>query len=469
MANARGIVPMGHQATAAGDLCGFEGRLIADERGCGKTVTAILLDEQTRKHEGDSHPTLIICPKGAFAVWRDHLLRMGVDRDLISVVEPLKRERFVSALASGGHQYHVMNWDAVDRLQDSLTKVPWLHIIGDEVHRIKGRATKRTVATKRIKAQYRTGLTGTPADNKPDDFWSVLNWLYRQEFSSYWKFVNRYCETFSHPGGYHIITGVKNIPELRRRIKPWYRRRYLRDVAHHMAKRMPDMVIEVDLTPEQRRLYNKMYEDGLAELKTLYGETDILLSPHGATTRLRLQQFAIGTPSMGTRFQRGKDRDFVILQEPSAKVDAVVDWMTDGYEKVVIGTQFKASVDLMCNKLSRLGIEYVSITGDSAVADREHSINRFHYDDSVRAFVATIGSSREAIDLTAARTVIFLDRAENPTWNDQFIGRVDRLSQTLPVQVIDIVARDTVEYERRQGIDEKASWLYDTFDNPEFE
>lgn len=38
-----GIVPMAHQIRASKDLRAFSGRLIGDERGCGKTVTGIML------------------------------------------------------------------------------------------------------------------------------------------------------------------------------------------------------------------------------------------------------------------------------------------------------------------------------------------------------------------------------------------------------------------------------------------
>jgi SNF2 family DNA or RNA helicase len=63
------------------------------------------------------------------------------------------------------------------------------------------------------------------------------------------------------------------------------------------------------------------------------------------------------------------------------------------------------------------------------------------------------------IDLFAASTVVFMDRAWSPVDNVQAEDRLWREGQENAVQVIDIMARNTVDLGRRQRLEQKWEWL----------
>jgi SWI/SNF-related matrix-associated actin-dependent regulator 1 of chromatin subfamily A len=63
------------------------------------------------------------------------------------------------------------------------------------------------------------------------------------------------------------------------------------------------------------------------------------------------------------------------------------------------------------------------------------------------------------ITLHAASTVIFLDRNWSPALNQQAEDRLHRIGQREAVQVIDIMARDTVDLGRRQMLEQKWDWI----------
>ena len=91
------IVPFQYQIDVANELSQFSGRLIADERGCGKTIEALLLDEKTRDEckgeKGKIAKTLIICPKTVLGVWEKEIVRWkGLGYWGVSVLRMCVRE-----------------------------------------------------------------------------------------------------------------------------------------------------------------------------------------------------------------------------------------------------------------------------------------------------------------------------------------------------------------------------------------
>jgi hypothetical protein len=104
------------------------------------------------------------------------------------------RRAFRKALTQN-YNYYICHYEAVRNkdLIPAIRKVDWFHVIADECHRLKGRKTQQTRAVKTLKPKFKTGMSGTPAEDKPQDLWSILNWLWPQTYRSFWKFVGDYC------------------------------------------------------------------------------------------------------------------------------------------------------------------------------------------------------------------------------------------------------------------------------------
>ena len=52
-----------------------------------------------------------------------------------------------------------------------------------------------------------------------------------------------------------------------------------------------------------------------------------------------------------------------------------------------------------------------------------------------------------------------LSRDWSPANNEQVIGRIDRIGQTEPIQVIDIRAKNTIEADKIHTVELKWSWM----------
>jgi SNF2 family DNA or RNA helicase len=396
---------------------------------------------------------------------------MGVSPSNIRVVDLPQKNRirgtlkYIAAhkrLKSMKEGYIIINWDSVASLGKELRQAgPWWHIIADEVHRIKGRKTARTINFLKLRAKQRTGLSGTPADNKPEDFWQVLNWLLPSMFSSYWRFVDETCETFVTKSGYKKITGVnrEGIAALHEKIAPYYDRVRMKDVVADM----PERVYEtwwVDMGAKQRKEYDELVKDDIASIKG----GDIIASLPIVKV-VRQQQMAIGccTGVWTTKqLPNGECEPWFDISitdtPPSPKLDLIMEWLTDednADEALVVGAQHPDTIEMLRVRCERSGIKSAVVTGSCSPRDRSERIGSFQR-GSCRVFMGTIASIREGIDLSRARTIIRIDKPWNPNWNKQFESRCDSMLDPRATQIIDIVARNSIDEYRLDRIQRKA-------------
>jgi SNF2 family DNA or RNA helicase len=440
--------------------------LIANEMGSGKTYEAVALDILRRKQHG--HPdggrlkTLIICPLSTVeTTWVRHYLRLAPELNGY-FVDPKKRSEFIWAL-SQPFDYYIIHWDAI-RLKDmepALQQTRWFHIIGDEIHKVKNRKAQTTKALKKIKnVEYKTGLSGTPAANMAHDIWSILNWLYPKKFSSYWNFYKEFVEfEIKYPQGFHVVKGIwpHKLPEFHAMIDPFYVRHLKKERCcdHHpngVMEYLPDKYwddIWVDLEPAQRRAYDAMAKDMLAWIGQ--HENQPLPAPVVVAQLIRLQQFAVASAEMvdGT----------VMLTKPSSKLKALMELVEDNPGKqFVVFSQFTKLINLICQELSNAKVSNAAFTGQTPQEERAGIIERFQAGD-IQLFVGNMKAGGVGIDLFAASTVVFMDRAWSPVDNVQAEDRLWREGQENAVQVIDIMARNTVDLGRRQRLEQKWEWL----------
>lgn len=335
----------------------------------------------------------------------------------------------------------------------ALQQVQWLHIIADECQRAKNRKAKQTVALKKLKhVEYKTAMSGTPLVNEPAELWSVLNWLYPKVFTSYWRFFKDYVDYKKNVQGYFEVLGPKNLDHLHEMMEDFYVRRRKADV----MKDLPDKYytpMYVDLEPKQRRAYDQMKKDLIAWVGEHQHEP--LVAPVVISQLMRLQQFALGY------LEWNEDKGGWVMAEPSAKLDALMELIDDNPDETfLVFSQFKSPLTLLKRRLDKKGIKYGSITGDDSAAERQDAIDRLA-DGRARIVVGTIGAGGVGIDglQRACSTVVFLDRAWSPASNIQAEDRLHRGGQDNAVQVIDIIARNTVDLGRKQRLEQKWEWI----------
>lgn len=463
------------------------GALVGHDMGTGKTVTAIALD--AKKREKFEHPakTLVICPLSAIKVWVDHFKTWAPHLKVASI-DNKNRRPFMESMdntfknAFGiGYDVFVMHYAAV-RLEPDLGRYPWFHVISDEVHALQDRKSAQTKAVKKIQAFYKTGLSGTPVFNKPDDLWSILNWLYPKYWTSYWNYFKRYIKWVEYDG-YRTIIGVNNEEELQKIMAGFFSRVKKRDVIPDLPDKYYS-TIKTKMHPKQEKAYKQMKKDMLAWVGK--HENEPVNAPVVLAQLTRLQQFASAYAEIVREVKRkknceecketaefilvnkmyhrvdtlarihkqgclGHEVEYVKLAEPSNKIDAVIEKIQESDESVVVFSQFAQMANLLKVRCDALGISCGLYTGAVSKEDRDQVVEDFQA-GKLKVFAGSIKAGGMGLTLTQSSTVIILNREWAESLNEQAIDRVDRIGQKNAIHVMDVVTEGTIDEERNLDI-----------------
>jgi len=385
----------------------------------------------------------------------------------VQMINPKKRNQFLANL----HDYNIMHYEAL-RLMPELQKAKFGHAIYDECHRIKNKNSQQSKAAKKLRTPYLTDMSGSPMTDRPQDMWSILNHLHSKKYSSYWRFFYEYVDyihhkkgtpccgaSMNHKASYYEILGVADAWEESGfpQIQPYFVRRLQKDCSDIPPKLYSK--IYVDLAPTQRRIYNEMRTDMLTWIKNSYGDDEALPAPAIIAKLTRLQQIAAGTPEFGPPDKKGNPT--ITLKDPSSKADAVMDKLEDNEDhQFVIFSQFKGPLRILASRLERKKITFGTFTGDDDQRIRNRTKQKF-IDGDARILLGTISAGGVGVDglQHAASNVIFIDRDWSPAINDQAEDRLWRAGQKDRVNVIDIMAKDTIDFDKRRTVEMKAGWV----------
>ncbi|HTU89496.1 MAG TPA: C-terminal helicase domain-containing protein, partial [Gemmataceae bacterium] len=115
-----------------------------------------------------------------------------------------------------------------------------------------------------------------------------------------------------------------------------------------------------------------------------------------------------------------------------------------GPHKVVIFSQWETMLRLAAEVVEKLGVGFAVLHGGIPGKERRGLLERFRDDDDCRVFLST-DAGGTGLNLQAADTVINLEVPWNPAVLEQRIARVHRMGQHRPVQVFNLVMRDSIE------------------------
>lgn len=458
--------------------------MTADEMGIGKTVECIAMDSVRRAQAGPGkHKTLVVAPlTGVIDQWVEEFKIWRPDLVVKRINAKNAKARKDSIASIKDCDVFVIHPEGLRIEKEALKKVKWVHMIFDEVHRIKNRKTKTSKAAKEISKSipYRMGATGTPIENRTDEIWNIFNWLYPDQatrnaaglgnwtkklLNSYWRFYEHYVEYWVDPDyGYHKITGTRNEEDFRKRFGPLYIRRLKKDVLSHLPPKQYTSY-KVDLLPKQRKAYDAMKQTLVAWVGA--NEDQPVVAPVIIAQLIRLQQFTLGYGNVETlEPKRDKNTGAMLppetrlhLEEPSIKLDALMDILDDmGDSQALVFSTSKQAINLAKARLEKAGITCSIVTGDITDAKRKGMISRFQSGEA-QVMVSTIRAGGVGMNLQNCSTVIFLDRDWSPAKNVQAEDRVHRSGQEFPVNIIDIVAKDTIDQKKHTTIERKWSWI----------
>lgn len=410
--------------------------LLADDMGLGKSLQALTIFAVDVKREWAS-TCLIVAPATLKGNWADEIQKFTRFPHLVLHGTPTERNKQLVEFASlEGPKILVVNYELVVLHLDTLDALRFDVAIFDEAHYLKNPKAKRTKACLNLYSRRSFMLTGTPMLNHVDELWTILHRITPKEFPKYWSFLNRYAVF----GGYKDkqIIGVKNEKELTERLHGIMLRRMKDDV----LDRTQPMPVErrVDLTPEQKKLYDEVVNEMRLPRADQADPDDI---ENALTKFLRLKQIC-GTTKPFTGDDHSGKLDVAVLD--------AIELMENG-RKIVVFTQFRDVLEAFCSRLDNLAPDFDvwELHGGVKMEDRQPIVNEWSNQRDSKgepkpgAIVCMLQVAGVGLNMVAASDVLFLDELFVPGLNKQALDRVDRIGQTRPVVYYRYVTRNTIE------------------------
>lgn len=376
------------------------------------------------------------------------------------------------------------------KMKDLLYAVEWDGVVIDEAHRIKDKDAQWTRNIKQLKindAGFKHVMTGTGFVNRPDELWSLLHFLDRRTWPSYWNFRKEFCAIEVDEYGFEHIVGVKQDakPEFRELRKALGPRRTLAEVRPDIAEPITSSIV-VDLNATQRKMYDEIRDI----LYTLDQQGVPIQSPNVLSQLNRLRQICVATPEkIEDRFDVKLQRRVQVIKlvEPSSKLDAVMEllanleWDEEDRQKIVVFSQFKDPLELLERRFINTEIPYLRLLQKHSESERYRIWHDLWPKPEYRVFLSTLDLGAESINLTAnpdnlpndtpglwpCHRAVFLDRSWSPRANNQAVGRVYRPGQTGQAQMIYINADNTTDQRIEETNRIKTSWFNEIFGDDE--
>lgn len=408
--------------------------MILYEPRMGKTVVTT----NVIARDPNCRSILLACSKNAVGTWIDHLivwykhLQPGLKLEIRLIrgknsSAPAQRKHLYLFPRSADVTVYITSFASLDKDWDWLQK-QWPGFdtfIGDEVHKKwrkrqnKGAEVARGIA-KRVRRFH--ALSGSLGGKKgPQDYWAVLNMIDHREFSSYWRFVNRFCiELKNHWGGVEHIDLI-NVAEFHQLLDKYSRRRF----RHVEALWMPKVVrslIPVQMDALQMRVYDELVADGFS-----FTEDKMIIAATAMEGVIRMRQL-FACPSifdtnlgMGAAWQDLLDR----LADDDEDVELNT---TDKH--IVIFTPFKQAFPHMRKSLEQAGFKVYQLSGGIEHEEQRTQIDGFKQSKGV--MLCTI-SYAQAFSLVPAQQCFFFGYDFDPSENRQAEDRLIPPTGSYPI------------------------------------
>ncbi|MBA4379757.1 MAG: helicase Snf2, partial [Anaerolinea sp.] len=411
--------------------------MLADDMGLGKTVQAIAASALLKEMR-DIQRAVIICPASLKHQWAREIRRFTSLP--VTVVEGNLLER--RKLYNEPGFFKIINYELVRYDQDELLELRPDLIILDEAQRIKNWRAKTAQMVKALPSRYAFVLTGTPLENRIDELYSIFQFLDPRILGPLWHFNDRFYELEKRPNGTYKVLGYKNLDQLRALIAPYVLRRTRDEVLKDLPPRTDNNYF-VEMTDPQWKAYDEFKETLARLISKSYRkpltpkEREILLM---CLIKMRLICNAL---ALHDKDIPPKDRE-----KTGPKLGELGEILTEEIasngHKAIVFSQWATMLALTEPVIQRVGLDYVKLTGDVPSAKRGELIQQFFDDPACRVFLST-DAGGVGLNLQAASLVVNLDLPWNPAVLEQRIARAHRHGQPSSVQVINLVAKDTIE------------------------
>ena len=473
--------------------------LVAYSMGLGKTPIAIAAAEELIE-QGNISTVLIVCPASLKYQWAQKIaeftdcdrydVRLGKEsitvpsEDYCIIIDGNKEARNVrySLAIRTNPRYIIIGYDNVLIDFNNVKKISSGMVVLDEATAIKSFKAQRSKRIKRLlRSEYRLALTGTPVENKPDELFSIMQWVDEDVLGRYDLFEKAYINR--NKNGW--IVSYKNLPVLRKKLEPAVSRL----TRQHATVRefMPEVnevhwVVQADSATNE--LYMKIAGDMLAEMdkQQMFSEFNPLdyvngideSKPSGKLMGMYMcMEMLVNHPDLivwsamqydagrktGSRYAyelwQSGELDNVVYSPKLGQLRVKTTYELDN-DKILIYSKYKYMLQILEAELYMPGNQScVQHHGSMSPLKKAEAIAKFRNDPDCRYFLSS-HSGAYGLDMNMADMLINYDLPWSAGKQDQINSRhVRRSSQFDKVDVRNLIVKNTFEERRIRILDRK--------------
>ncbi|EHK2345604.1 DEAD/DEAH box helicase [Clostridium perfringens] len=415
---------------------GFGG-VLADDMGLGKTlqIIAFLLSQKKSK-------SIVVVPTSVIYNWMDEFekfapsIRVGLVHGSKSkrdkVLRDFKRglgikieEENLKEKSYEKYDVLLTTYGTLKNDEKAYENLSFDYCIIDEAQNIKNPAAQATLSVKNIKSRCNIALTGTPIENNLMELWSIFDFV----MPGYLFTKDRFRERF--------ILDESNLSELKSLITPFILRRLKEDVLSELPEKLEKKYL-VEMKGKQKQLYSfyvKAIKNQLNENKSSEKSGRDKINLFAYLTKLR--EICLD-PSLVVPDYTGGSSKLTVVKE-------IVKDASESGKKILLFSQFTSVLQKIEEDFKKEDISYLYLDGETSAKDRVERVKKFNEDSNIKVFLISLKAGGVGLNLTSASVVIHFDPWWNPAVEDQATDRAHRFGQENKVEVIKLVAKDTIE------------------------
>ncbi|TRZ77582.1 hypothetical protein D4R87_02410 [bacterium] len=419
------------------------GGILADDMGTGKTLQTLALLNMNRNKE---KPSIVICPKTLLYNWIAEVEKFTPKFKAI-VLDGMQSERMKKIKESSKYDLVITSYSTMQRDFDYYEKhkIKFNYCVLDEAQFIKNHKTKNAQTVKKIDADYRLVLTGTPLENSVSEIWSIFDFLMPGFLGQNKLFVSRFQNPIMKR---NCRESLKN---LRKKIECFMLRRTKEEV----LKELPPKIEQYNychLEPSQNILYQEILANVKNEIFKTVDEKGFAKSQIHILAGLTKLRQVCNHPNLLLRTD-----DYTKYE--SAKLNMfreLINEIVSSGRKVLVFSQFTTMLDILSQELGSVPHNYLS----GKTKNRQELVDDFNNNEEKKVFLISLKAGGVGLNLTSADNVIIFDPWWNPSVERQAVDRTHRIGQTKSVNVYRFITNGTIE-EKIIKLQERKKFLFD--------
>lgn len=468
--------PFPHQMTALDFSWGRNHCALFMEMGTGKSK--VLIDTMSARFMAKQIDSLVIfCPYGIRHNWVGELeTHCPLDFDAYVVDTSIHNfeKKFGQWLMTDKSKFKVVivGMESISakeldgKAYKALLQFVNTHTSGvavDESQYIKSHKSNRTynAIDIRKRCKYPMIMTGTPITQGYTDLYSQFDFLSSDIIGvgDFYSFRGRYCIM----GGFQsrTIIDYTNTDELMDLVTPWTYQVKKEDVIKDLPPKTYT-VREVELSKEQRKLYDEVKKNRFASLKDIiknHGDDVELICENVLTMYSALQQISGGFISYWDEQGETKTRKLsrIIPVEKNPSINALLDIVDESAgASTIIWARYREEIAMISEALrSKFGHDsVVEYHGGISNDDRQQGKRDF-LDKKARFFIANAETGGTGLTLNVATSTIYYSNDFKLVNRQQSEDRNHRIGQKNAVLYTDIVCTKTIDSKILKAIKDK--------------